>query len=125
MLGYYNNPQETQKQFTQDGWLLSGDLGYYDEEEFFYVVDRLKELIKYKGFQVAPAELEGVLLNHPKIADAAVVGLPDDVVGERPLAFVVKKPGVELTEDEVKKYVAGRLLVGVWDNFMLFDWLQV
>lgn len=106
MLGYYRNEQANRETFTSDGWLKSGDLGYYDEQGYFYIIDRLKELIKYKGYQVAPAELEAILINHPKIADVGVVGLPDELVGERPLAFVVKKSDVNITEKEVQKYVA-------------------
>jgi 4-coumarate--CoA ligase len=107
MKGYYDNEQATRESFTSDGWLLTGDLAYYDDEEYFYVVDRLKELIKYKGFQVAPAELEALLLTNPKIRDAAVVGVPDEDAGELPLAFVVTDSGVVLTEVEVKQFIEG------------------
>ncbi|BAU81453.1 acyl-CoA synthetase [Streptomyces laurentii] len=74
-----------------------------------YVVDRLKELIKYKGYQVPPAELEALLLTHPEIVDAVVVGYPDEAAGELPRAFVVRRPGAALTADEVKTFVAGRV----------------
>ena len=77
---------------SEDGFLKTGDIGYYDEDGDFFIVDRLKELIKVKGFQVAPAELEALLLEHPLIADAAVIGIPDERAGERPKAFVVKHP---------------------------------
>lgn len=107
MLGYYNNSLATKEAFTKNGWFRTGDLGYYDEEEYIFIVDRLKELIKYKGFQVAPAELEGVLINHPEILDAGVVGLPSGEVGELPLAFVVKKPESQITELEIKTYISG------------------
>ncbi|VEN44534.1 unnamed protein product [Callosobruchus maculatus] len=106
MKGYYKNPQATKESFTADGWLRTGDLGYYDEENYFYIVDRLKELIKFKGYQVAPAELEAILLKHPKVLDAAVVGLPDEMAGELPLAFVIKKPREEVTATELQQYVA-------------------
>jgi 4-coumarate--CoA ligase len=109
MKGYYDNEQATRESFTSDGWLLTGDLAYYDDEEYFYVVDRLKELIKYKGFQVAPAELEALLLTNPKIRDAAVVGVPDEDAGELPLAFVVTDSGAVLTEVEVKQFIEGRV----------------
>jgi 4-coumarate--CoA ligase len=78
MKGYLNNPQATAATVDADGWLHTGDLGYMDPDGQLYVVDRLKELIKYKGFQVPPAELEAGLLRHPDVADAAVIGLPDD-----------------------------------------------
>ncbi|XP_017780475.1 PREDICTED: luciferin 4-monooxygenase-like [Nicrophorus vespilloides] len=109
MKGYYRNEEATKATLTSDGWLLTGDVGYYDEDEYFYIVDRLKELIKYKGFQVAPAELEALLLTHPKIADAGVIGYPDERVGEKPMAFVVKKPGAVVDEKEVKDFVKGKV----------------
>ncbi|XP_022913010.2 luciferin 4-monooxygenase-like [Onthophagus taurus] len=105
MKGYYKNETATKESFTEDGFLKSGDIGYYDEDGYIYVVDRLKEFIKYKGFQVAPAELEAVLMKNEKIADVGVVGKPDQAAGEIPIAFVVKAEGVDLSEDEVKKYL--------------------
>src|SRR5262249_39089320 len=89
------------------GWLHTGDIGYADEDGYFYIVDRLKELIKYKGFQVAPAELEAVLLTNPAIADAAEIPSPDEEAGEVPKAFVVLKSS--LTPEEIMAYVAARV----------------
>ncbi|RZB38958.1 AMP-binding domain containing protein [Asbolus verrucosus] len=109
MKGYYGNAEATRSSFTQDGWLLTGDLGYYDNEEYFFIVDRLKEVIKYKGFQVAPTELEAILLSHRKIKDAAVLGIPHEASGELPLAFVVPNPSSGLTEEEVKRFVAAKV----------------
>ncbi|RZC38063.1 AMP-binding domain containing protein [Asbolus verrucosus] len=109
MKGYYGNEEATRNSFTSDGWLLTGDLGYYDENQYFYIVDRLKELIKYKAFQVAPAELEAILLGNPKIKDVGVVGVPNEEAGELPLAFVVKKEGADLTEKEIIDFVAERV----------------
>ncbi|MEX1006155.1 MAG: AMP-binding protein [Acidimicrobiia bacterium] len=106
MKGYLNNPGATAATIDTDGWLHTGDIGHFDTEGFLYIVDRLKELIKYKGFQVPPAELEGILLSHPAITDAAVIGVPDDEAGEIPKAFVVSAAGVELTAEEVMEYVA-------------------
>eukprot|EP00794_Sanderia_malayensis_P017433 gene17433-19177_t len=103
MKGYLNNPEATDECLTKDGWFLSGDLGYYDDGHNFYIVDRSKELIKYKGMQVAPAELEDFLMSHEKIRDAAVVGIPDKEAGELPKAFVVTDGNI--TEEEVVKYV--------------------
>jgi acyl-CoA synthetase (AMP-forming)/AMP-acid ligase II len=92
MLGYLNNPEATAK--TMDGdWLKTGDLGMIDEDGYLFIRDRLKELIKVKGFQVAPAEVEAELLSHPDVADAAVIGVPDDEAGELPMAFVVSAAG--------------------------------
>ncbi|XP_074030009.1 luciferin 4-monooxygenase [Leptinotarsa decemlineata] len=114
MKGYYKNEEATRHIFTSDGWLKTGDLGYYDTDRFFYIVDRLKELIKYKGYQVAPAELEALLINHPKVLDVGVVGLPDILAGELPLAFIVKKPGENLTEKELQDFVANSLSPQKW-----------
>ena len=107
MKGYLNRPGATAATLDEDGWLHTGDIGYADDDGDFYIVDRLKELIKYKGFQVAPAELEGLLLSHPAIADAAVIPSPDEEAGEVPKAFIV--PNVELTAAEVMEWVAKRV----------------
>lgn len=106
MKGYKNNPKATQETIDKDGWLHTGDIGYYDMDGFIYIVDRVKELIKYKGFQVPPAELEAILLKNPAIKDAAVIGIPDEQAGELPYAFVVLQPGAKLTTQEVQKFVA-------------------
>jgi acyl-CoA synthetase (AMP-forming)/AMP-acid ligase II len=109
MTGYLNNPQATAATIDADGWLHTGDLGYMDPDGHLYVVDRLKELIKYKGFQVPPAELEAVLLRHPDVADAAVIGLPDDEAGEIPVGYVVLRPGTETSPDEIMRFVASEV----------------
>ncbi len=106
MKGYLNNPKATKITIDENGWLHTGDIGYVDEEGNFYIVDRLKELIKYKGYQVAPAELEALLLNHPAVADAAVIPVADEEAGEIPKAFVVKKQGSELSEEELIAWVS-------------------
>ncbi|KFB37037.1 AMP dependent coa ligase [Anopheles sinensis] len=98
-----------ERAIDEDGWLHTGDIAYYDDDQEFFIVDRIKELIKYKGFQVPPAELEAILLEHPRISDAAVIGVPDERAGELPLAFVVKEHGEELTEREVIDFVAGKV----------------
>jgi acyl-CoA synthetase (AMP-forming)/AMP-acid ligase II len=111
MKGYLNNEEATKHTVDKDGWLHTGDIAYMDEEGYFFVVDRLKELIKYKGFQVPPAELEGLLLEHEGIADAAVIPVPDTVADELPKAFVVRKPGHEaLTEEEVKEFIKAKVV---------------
>lgn len=97
MQGYLNHP-EASRDCLRDGWLRTGDIGYFDEAGHLFVVDRVKELIKYKGFQVAPAEVEGVLLTHPAIVDCAVIGIPDLEAGEIPKAFVVSRQPVDLAE---------------------------
>lgn len=88
MKGYLNNPAATAATITPDGWLRTGDIGHVDGDGYLFITDRLKELIKVKGFQVAPAELEALLLAHPAIADVAVIGVPDPEAGEVPVAFV-------------------------------------
>ncbi len=92
MKGYLNRPQETRDCIDGEGWYHTGDVGYVDEDGYFFIVDRTKELIKYKGMQVAPAELEALLLTHPAVLDAAVVRSADDEAGEVPKAYVVLKP---------------------------------
>nr|BBC77939.1 firefly luciferase mutant protein Akaluc [synthetic construct]BDS09299.1 Akaluc [synthetic construct] len=109
MSGYVNNPEATNALIDKDGWLHSGDIAYWDEDEHFFIVDRLKSLIKYKGYQVAPAELEGILLQHPYIFDAGVAGLPDDDAGELPAAVVVLEHGKTMTEKEIVDYVASQV----------------
>jgi len=109
MKGYLNNPEATAQTIDSDGWLHTGDVGRVDEAGHLYIIDRLKELIKYKGFQVAPAELEAVLINHPGVADVAVIGVPDDEAGEVPKAFIVRAPGSDVGEDELKATIADAL----------------
>ncbi|MDZ7675708.1 MAG: AMP-binding protein [Acidimicrobiales bacterium] len=109
MKGYLNNEQATAATIDADGWLHTGDVAELDHDGHFYIVDRVKELIKYKGFQVPPAELEALLLTHPKIADTAVIGIPDDEAGELPKAFVVAVPDQELSAQEVQDFVADKV----------------
>ncbi|MGP2441333.1 4-coumarate--CoA ligase family protein [Streptomyces sp. JW3] len=110
MKGYLGRPDATAAMIDPDGWLHTGDVGHVDADGWLFVVDRVKELIKYKGFQVAPAELEALLLTHPGIADAAVIGHYDDHGNEVPHAHVVRRPGPPaLTESEVMMYVAERV----------------
>jgi acyl-CoA synthetase (AMP-forming)/AMP-acid ligase II len=107
MKGYLNQPEATARAIDPDGWLHTGDVARVDDQGALRIVDRIKELIKYKGYQVAPAELEGVLLTHPAIADAAVIGIPDEQAGEIPKAFVVHI--TPLTSEEVTVFVAERV----------------
>jgi acyl-CoA synthetase (AMP-forming)/AMP-acid ligase II len=107
MKGYLNQPEATAQTLDAEGWLRTGDIGLVDDEGFFTIVDRLKELIKYKGYQVAPAELEAVLLAHPAVADAAVIPSPDAVAGEVPKAFVVLHG--KAAPEELLAFVAARV----------------
>ena len=109
MKGYFNNPQATAETITSDGWLRTGDIVRADEDGYIWILDRKKELIKYKGFQVPPAELEGLLLGHPAVADAAVIGIQDEESGEVPKAFVVIKEGQSPSAEEIMEYIAGQV----------------
>ncbi|GGS64323.1 4-coumarate--CoA ligase family protein [Streptomyces violaceus] len=110
MKGYLGRPDATAAMIDTDGWLHTGDVGHVDDEGWLFVVDRVKELIKYKGFQVAPAELEALLLTHPGIADAAVIGTYNDDGNEVPHAYVVRQPAAtDLSEAEIMMFVAERV----------------
>jgi long-chain acyl-CoA synthetase len=108
MLGYWKAPEETAR-VLRDGWLYTGDIGHIDADGFLYIVDRKKEMIKYKGFSIAPAELEALLLEHPAVQDVAVIGVPDHEAGEVPKAFVVAHPTVHVSDDELIVFVNDRL----------------
>ncbi|KAG0541367.1 hypothetical protein BDA96_02G010400 [Sorghum bicolor] len=110
MKGYLGEEDSTSEIFDSEGWLRTGDLCYIDQDGFVYIVDRLKELIKYKGYQVPPAELESLLQTHPDIVEAAVVPYPDDEAGELPVAFVVRRPGSHLNESHIKEFVASQVV---------------
>ncbi|XP_031257872.1 4-coumarate--CoA ligase 2-like [Pistacia vera] len=110
MKGYLNDVEATKRTIDSGGWLHTGDIGYIDDDDELFIVDRLKELIKYKGFQVAPAELEAMLLTHPRISDAAVVPMKDDQAGEVPVAFIVKANDSQITEDEVKQFISKQVV---------------
>uniref|UniRef100_A0A914EH47 Uncharacterized protein n=1 Tax=Acrobeloides nanus TaxID=290746 RepID=A0A914EH47_9BILA len=113
MLGYLNKPEATAECLSSDNWYKTGDLGYLDDDGWLYIVDRLKELIKVKGLQVAPAELEDLLLSYPDVQDCAVIGVPDAKSGEVPKAFVVKK-NPNLTEQQVYDWVKSKLAPYKW-----------
>jgi len=106
MKEYFNNPKATSDCLDEDGWLHTGDLGLIDEDGYIFILDRLKELIKYNAYQVAPAELEALLLSHPAVLDCAVIPYPDEIAGEIPMAFIVRQPGKKLNEDEIMDWVA-------------------
>jgi acyl-CoA synthetase (AMP-forming)/AMP-acid ligase II len=107
MRGYWRNPEATAATIDADGWLHTGDIGFADRDGYYTIVDRLKELIKHKGYQVPPAELEALLCAHPAVSDAAVIGIPDAEAGEVPKAFVVLKQPV--SPDVLIAYVAERV----------------
>jgi OPC-8:0 CoA ligase-1 len=106
MKEYLGKKEATAETIDPDGWLKTGDLCYFDDNGFLYIVDRIKELIKHNGYQVAPAELEAILLGHPQILDTAVIPVEDEEAGEIPMAYVVRAAGSQLTEDQVIEYVA-------------------
>ncbi|KAF5189593.1 4-coumarate--CoA ligase-like [Thalictrum thalictroides] len=107
MKGYLNDADATTSAVDNDGWLHTGDIVSFDQDGYLYILDRLKEIIKYKGFQIAPADLEAALISHPEILDVAVTGYADAEAGEVPMAFVVKKPGTSLSQEDVINFVAG------------------
>jgi acyl-CoA synthetase (AMP-forming)/AMP-acid ligase II len=109
MKGYLNNPEATAACLDAEGWLRTGDIAMFDADGYLFIRDRLKELIKVKGFQVAPAELEAVLLSHPEVADAAVIGVPDDEAGEVPMAYLVATGAHRLTLEDIEAWFEGRL----------------
>ncbi|KAJ0247739.1 4-coumarate--CoA ligase-like 3 [Hirschfeldia incana] len=104
--GYFRNEEATKETINSEGWLKTGDICCIDDEGFVFILDRLKELIKYKAYQVPPAELEGLLLTHPEIIDAAVIPFPDREVGQFPMAYVVRKTGSLLSEKSLMEFVA-------------------
>ncbi|KAJ3113570.1 putative fatty-acid--CoA ligase FadD10 [Phlyctochytrium bullatum] len=109
MKGYHNNISATQSTIDPQGWLKTGDVAVIDKSGNYFIVDRIKELIKYKGFQVAPAELEAHLLTHPAVADAAVIPRPDEAAGELPRAYVVLKPTAKATEAEIQAFIDAKV----------------
>ncbi|KAH7663559.1 4-coumarate--CoA ligase protein [Dioscorea alata] len=110
MKGYLNDQEATENTIDKEGWLHTGDIGYVDDDDEIFIVDRLKELIKYKGFQVAPAELESMLITLPDIISAAVVPMTDELAGEVPVAFVVRSEGSEISEDQIKQYISKQVV---------------
>lgn len=112
MKGYAGNIDATASSYDNDGWFHTGDVGYFDDDGEWFIVDRLKELIKYKGFQVPPAELEALILTHPNVKDVGVIGVPDESVGELPMAFVVKLG--DCTEKDIYDFVAERTSAAKW-----------
>ncbi|XP_078151141.1 4-coumarate--CoA ligase 2-like [Carex rostrata] len=110
MKGYLNDPEATATTIDIEGWLHTGDIGFVDDDDEVFIVDRVKELIKFKGFQVPPAELESLLINHPSITDAAVVPQIDEVAGEVPVAFVVRTNDSDITEEAIKEYISKQVV---------------
>lgn len=113
MKGYWNNPKET-AQVLRGGWLYTGDVGYVDEDGYFWITDRKKDLIVKAGENISPRTVEEVLFRHPKVSEAAVIGIKDELYGEDIKAFVVLKPGQEATTEEIIEYCRGKLT-----NFLL------
>ncbi|GAC1566484.1 MAG: hypothetical protein NVS3B14_09150 [Ktedonobacteraceae bacterium] len=108
MQGYWKAPEDTANAL-RNGWLYTGDIGHVDAEGYTYIVDRKKEMIKYKGFGIAPAELESLLMEHPAVLDSAVIGVPDEEAGEAPKGFVVLRSGHSATGEELIAFVNGKL----------------
>ena len=105
MGGYWNKPEET-RMVLRDGWLYTGDIGRFDDEGYLYIVDRKKDMLIYKGYNVYPRDLEEVMAKHPAVQQCAVVGKPDPEAGEIPVAFVALKAGARATAEELLEYCA-------------------
>lgn len=117
MTGYFNNPKASAEAFDAEGYLRTGDEGSINSDGLIMIHDRIKEMIKVKGIQVAPAELEDLLLGHPSVEDCAVIGIPDDYSGERPFGFIVLLPGLEGTkeiEQKILDYVKDKKVRTKW-----------
>lgn len=110
MKGYVGDPEATANTLDKDGFLHTGDIGFIDEDDEIFIVDRVKEIIKYKGFQVPPAELEAILLSHPAIIDAACVPKKDEMAGEVPVAFVVKAQNIDISVISIREFVAKQVV---------------
>ena len=108
-LGYLNKPEATREAFDQEGWFHSGDIAYIDEDGYAYIVDRKKDMINVGGEKVFPSEVEDMMLEHPKIKDLVIVGIPDELKGEAPKAFIQLKEGEEATEEEIKEFCKSRM----------------
>lgn len=108
MLGYVNNEEATKEAFDEDGWIRSGDTGYYDETGRVFISGRIKEFIKYKNLQIAPAELEHLIMTVPGVSDVGIAGICIDPDTYYPMALVVKQEGSEITEEDITKCVNGK-----------------
>ena len=106
--GYWNKPEESAKAI-RDGWLFTGDVGFMDADGWFYIVDRMKDMIVASGYKIWPREVEDVLYKHPAVREAAVIGVPDDYRGETVAAFVSLKPGASADAEEIKAFCKERL----------------
>jgi long-chain acyl-CoA synthetase len=102
--GYLNKPDVTREAFDEQGWFHSGDIAYMDEDGYAYIVDRKKDMINVGGEKVFPSEVEDMMINHPKVKDLVIVGIPDELKGEAPKAFIVMKEGESLTLEELRGY---------------------
>jgi long-chain acyl-CoA synthetase len=107
--GYLNKPEATQASFDSEGWFRSGDVAYMDEDGYAYIVDRKKDMINVGGEKVFPSEVEDMMINHPKIKDIVIVGIPDEIKGEAPKAFIVLREGEALGYDEIRAYCKTRM----------------
>ncbi|EDW75958.1 uncharacterized protein Dwil_GK15213 [Drosophila willistoni] len=115
-LGYYGNPLQTQKTFDSESWFHTGDLGYFDEDNNLYIVDRKKDIFKCKGFHYWPSQIEDVIAEMPDVQEVCVVGIYDERIGDAPAAMVVPRKGALIDEDHIKQHVA---------NVLVADYLQL
>jgi long-chain acyl-CoA synthetase len=108
MLGYYKNPEAT-AEALRAGWLHTGDVGYVDEEGYIFITDRIKDMIIKGGYNIYPSEIEGYIETHPGVAEVSVIGIPDQKYGEEIMAFVVKQPGQEFSEDDLIAFTKDKM----------------
>jgi long-chain acyl-CoA synthetase len=106
---YWNNPEETRNQLTEEGWLSTGDIAVMDDDDYVYIVDRKKDMIIAGGYNIYPREVDEVLYQHPKVADAVTIGVPDEYRGETVKAFIVLKKGEKATDKEIMEFARTRL----------------
>jgi len=120
MKGYWNDPEATAKAIDPEGWFHTGDLARVDDDGYFFIVDRKKEMIIRGGFNIYPREIEEVLHEHPDVMDAAVVGIPHDDLGEEVGAAVVLRPGAEATTEDIKAFVKSRVAAYKYPRWVWF-----
>lgn len=108
MKGYHKHPELSEKMFDSEGYLKTGDIAYYDDDNYFYIVDRIKDRMKYHAWQFTPGELEGLLLHHPDVKEAVVISIPHQVDGDHAMGIVVLKDGAKVTEKELTDFVDGK-----------------
>lgn len=110
-LEYFGDKSNTQNAYDRDGWFITGDIGHFDEDGFLYIVDRKKDILKYRGSQISPSEIEDILMQDPAIKQVCVVGIPDELSTDLPAAVVVRQPNAQITESDIDGIVASKIFL--------------